>query len=581
MNPGHRDTLRRLRRYARPHALGMAVAIGVFLLAAATEPLIPALLQVALDKGFATQASFPLWSVPLALIGLFVLRGLLGFVGTYLINRASSLTVLDIRRDLARALTRADAALFNRMPPGLAVAKVVNDPQVMAGQLSGAALTLLRDGTTAMALLAYLFWVNWQLTLLSLAVVPLMAWGVRLVHRRVNKVGTAAYEAQMRLVAVVDDLARSWRVIRTFDAAEFEHKRLDGAARAVQRGAVKSSAAAATMTPMSQTIASLGVALIVTMALYQGRSGITTVGEFAGYIAALLLLVSKLRHLTDVSQPILGALITAKGCFELLDWPPERDQGEHDPGLGRGSVCFRDVQLFYPGSAAPALRGLSLEMRPGTTVALVGASGAGKSTVVNALLGFVDVAQGSLTLDEVPLADWRKAALRRQFAVVSQDIVLFDASVADNVVYAALPDRDRVERCLRDAALWDTVCALPGGLDAPIGVNGSRLSGGQRQRLAIARALYKDAPVWIFDEATSSLDSDSEAVIQQALKRWHGRKTMLLIAHRLSTVRHADTIYVLQAGRVLEHGSHAQLMQLGGAYARTVQLQGSGQALPV
>lgn len=341
-----RAAAKRLWAYLRPQRGTIAAAVVAFLLASATEPMIPKLLQLALDKGFVAGASFPLWTVPVALIGLFVVRGVLSFAGTYLLNRGSSLAVLDIRRDLASALLRADAAVFNRMPPGLAVSKVINDPQVMAAQLSGAALTLLRDGTTSAALLLYLFWQNWELTMLSLAVVPLLGWGVRVVHRRIRQVSVTAYDAQNRLVAIVDDLARSWRVIRTFDAGPFEGGRFGAAARQVQRSTVKSAAASALMTPMSQTVASVGVAVIVTMALYQARSGSASVGSFAAYIAALLLLVSRVRHLTDVSQPIVGALVVAAGCFELLDAPAEPDEGRFEADRARGDIEADGLRLI-------------------------------------------------------------------------------------------------------------------------------------------------------------------------------------------------------------------------------------------
>ncbi len=569
----NRDVAKRLNRYFWPHRNGVFVSIVAFLLASSTEPLIPRLLQIALDKGFLEKPAFPLWMVPVSLIGLFTLRGLFGFVGTYMLNRSTSRAVLGLRQDLASAVLRADASVFGHITPGVVVSKVINDPQNIASMMGGAMITLLRDGTTAIALLAYLFYQNWQLTLLSLVTVPLLSLGVRFVHRRVQKVGSAAYQAQLRLVSVVDDLARAWRVIRTFDAGAFERGRFDREAQQVQRMGMKSVAASALMTPMSQLAASFGVASIVTLALYQAQTQGNSVGEFAGYVTALLLLVSKTRHLTDVSQPIIGALITARACFELMDARAEPDLGQRTLERARGEIVFDNVTLAYPGADRPALDQLTLRVAPGSTVALIGSSGAGKTTVVSTLLGFTAPDSGRLTLDDVPIADLRKTDLRRQFAVVSQDIVLFDASIADNVIYAAPPDLARVESCLRAAALWNHVASLPEGMNTPIGVNGSKLSGGQRQRLAIARALYKDAPIWVLDEATSALDTESERAIQQALEQWHGQKTMIVIAHRLSTIRDADAIYVMEDGRVAESGAHAELMARGGRYAAMVSAQ--------
>jgi subfamily B ATP-binding cassette protein MsbA len=564
---------RRLFSFFRPHIFSFAVAMTAFVLASLTEPLIPRLLKIALDQGFIAEPAFPLWAVPVSLIGLFMLRGLFGFVGSYMLSRCTSRAVLDLRRQLAASLIRLDASVIGHTNPGLLGAKVINDPQEIGGNLGSAAITLLRDGTTAIALFAYLLYINWSLTLLSLVALPVLWWGVSRVQTRIKLVTAAAYKAQMLLVSVTDDLARAWRVVRTFDAATFEFQRFDRQASDVQRLVLKSSAASAMMTPISQAAASIGVALIVTLALYQAQTGTGTSGSFVEFVAALLLLVSRTRHLTDVTQPIMSALIISRRCFELLDAQPEPDTGTRSLERARGAVELRDVTIRYPGAEQAALDRVSMRVEPGMTVALVGSSGAGKTTVVNALLGFLPVESGSLTLDEIDIADLRKKDLRRQFAVVSQEVILFEGTVAANVCYAQPAEPAKVEACLRAAALWDWVAGQPEGVEASIGANGSRLSGGQRQRLAIARALYKDAPIWILDEATSSLDSESERAIQQALSAWHGSKTIVVIAHRLSTIRNADRIFVFDEGRVVESGSHEDLMRLRGRYAALVEIQ--------
>ena len=560
--------VRRLVRYFRPQRGTLAVSVAAFVLASLTEPLIPKLLQVALDDGLLAEASFALWLVPVVLIGLFAARGLLGFVGQYMLARATSRAVQGLRNELSDRLLAADVSLFSRLPAGVAVNKVISDPANIAGQLGSALMTVLRDGTTALALLVYLLWLNWTLTLLAFLALPLLVYGVRRVHERIKRVGRDNYDAHNRLAAAAEDLVRSWRVIRTFGAEAFERQRFARLAAEVQRTALKTAAAGAAMTPISQLAASVGVALIVMLAMHQVRSGEATVGGFAGYIAALLLLVSRTRHLTDVSQPIVNAMTVARGCFELLDATQESSAGQTLVGPARGEIVFERVRVRYPEQPAPVLDGMELAIAPGSMVALVGSSGGGKSTTVNALLGFVPCESGRILIDGHDIAALSRASLRQQFAVVSQDVLLFDASVADNVVYAAPRDEARLERCLRAAALWDAVCALPQGVETNIGTNGSRLSGGQRQRLSIARALYKEAPIWIFDEATSALDSESERAVLGAIDDLRGHKTLIVIAHRLSTIQAADRVHVLAGGRVVASGTHEELLARDEQYGR-------------
>ena len=570
--PDLKSTARRVLRYVLPHRLGLFWTVLAYIGAACTEPLIPELLRTVFGKGF-QASSFSVWWVPVVLIGLFALRGLFGFLGQYMLNQTLTRSVMDMRRSLLDALLRADASAYTSLQPGAAVTKVVNDPNQVLTLLSGTVVSVLRDGLPAIAMLGYLLYLNWQLTLLSMITTPAMAFVVKRVNRRVQQIGARNYDAQLELVNKVDDITRAWRVVRSFDAGDYERGRFADIARKVQRSALKVSATNALTQPLSQLMASVGLSLIVSLALLQARQTNTGVEEFAAFVTALLLMTSRLRHLSDLAQPITNALVIARGCFSLLDTPAEPDRGTQDLALARGELSLREVKLQYPGAERPALDGLSMLIKPGQTTALVGASGAGKSSVIHLLLGFAQPDSGQILLDGHDIQDLRRAALRRQFAVVSQDIVLFDASVADNVAYAQPRDAARLEQALRAAHLWDFVQTLPQGIETPVGANGSKLSGGQRQRLAIARALYKEAPIWVFDEATSALDTESERAVQLALEQWQGKKTLILIAHRLSTVRAADCIHVMSNGRLLESGSHAELLATDGAYAAMVRAQ--------
>ncbi len=571
-------TFQRLLVYVRPYRAGVLMSILCYIAAAATEPAIPALLKLMLDSGFNPKIAFPLWMVPIALVLLFLLRGLFGFSGQYLLQWSVSKAALLWRKDLVSALIRADASLYQRMSPGTAVSKVISDPNSALSLLSGAMVTALRDGLTAIFMLGYLLYLNWQLTLLSMTTVPLLGYVTRRIHRRLKRVGTQTYETQLRLVNVVDDIARAWRVVRTFDAAAFEQQRFAREAERLRSVTMKTVAASALMSPASQLVSSLGLAGILTLAIVQARQDASTVADFVAYITALLLMVSRMRHLTELTQPVVNGLITAQGCFSLMDEPPEVDTGTVELSTCRGEVRFEGVTVRYAADAPPALHQLDLSIPAGHSAALVGSSGSGKTTLTNVLLGFATPQEGRVLIDGIDIRDIRKSSLRRHCAVVSQDIVLFDGTLADNVIYAAPPDLVRVEQCLRAANLWDYVQSQPAGLDTLIGTNGSKLSGGQRQRLAIARALYKNASIWILDEATSALDVASERVVQESLATMQQGRTLIVVAHRLSTVRDLDTIFVLGDGHLLEQGSHAELVQAQGTYAAMVRAQRDGAA---
>ncbi|MGD9832941.1 MAG: ATP-binding cassette domain-containing protein, partial [Piscinibacter sp.] len=433
--------------------------------------------------------------------------------------------------------------------------------------------SLVRDSLTLVALLGYLLWLNWKLTLFVGVLFPAVAWIMRTLSRRLHRLTVEGQKAIDELAYVVEENVLAWRIVRLHGAQASEGSRFARVSESVRRLSVKAAVAAATMTPLTQLLAACALSAVIVVALWQsGQSG-GSVGGFVAFVMAMLQLVAPIKHLSEVAGPITRGMAAMERGIQLIDTTPVEAGGSHAPARCEGRIELRGVSLQYEGAAAPALDGVTLTLHPGETVALVGPSGAGKSTIVNLLPRFLEPTGGTVLLDGTPLPDWDMAALRRQFALVSQDVVLFNDSVAANVALSDTVDAARVTEALRGANLLDFVQTLPQGLDTPVGHNGSQLSGGQRQRLAIARAIYKDAPILVLDEATSALDSESERLVQEALERLMKGRTSIVIAHRLSTIERADRIVALEAGRVVEQGSHAELLAAGGLYARLHALQ--------
>jgi subfamily B ATP-binding cassette protein MsbA len=573
------ERLSRIAPYLKNGRRALALAGLGALVGAATEPLIPALLQPLLDKGF-TSRDLPLWSIPLALVLLFAVRGLAGFVAQYGLAAAAQDGVLQLRQAMFDRLLRADPALYGSSSASQLTNTLVYEVQQGTTQLIGALLTLLRDALTLVALLCYLLWLNWQLTLFVALLFPALAFVMRTLGRRLHRLTVSVQGATDELAYVVEENVLAWRIVRLHDAATAQAERFVERARSLRRLFLKSVVAGATLSPLTQLLTACALSAVIAVALWQARGGGASVGSFVAFVTAMLLLVQPIKHLSDVMAPITRGLAAVERGVALVENHPFEQGGGHAPGRARGEIELRDVGLRYRSDAEPALADVGVHIRPGETVALVGPSGAGKSTLANLLPRFIEPTTGEIRLDGLALGAWDMRALRRQFALVSQDVVLFNDSIAANVALGgqrgeggAAFDEARVRDALRAANLLDFVLALPQGLATNVGHNGSRLSGGQRQRVAIARALYKDAPVLILDEATSALDAESERAVQDALTHLMQGRTTLVIAHRLATIEHADRVLVLDAGRLVEQGRHAELIARGGLYARLHAMQ--------
>ena len=568
----------RITPYFRQGRIGIVVAFVGSLVGAATEPLIPELMKPLLDQGF-NAGKLALWMVPVAIVGIFALRGAAGFIAQYALSWAAYRGVQSLREALFQRILNGQPAMFSLRTASSLTNTLVYEVQTGATQLVNSILTLVKDSLTLLALLSYLLWLNWRLTLFVGVLFPAVALLMRSVGKRLHRLAREGQEATDSLAYVVEENVLAWRIVRLHGAAQAQASRFDQHALTLRRVLLKIVAASGAMTPVTQFFTAMALSAVIVVALWQSSSSGATVGGFVAFITAMLMLVAPVKHLSDVMAPITRGLASIERGLELLADSPAEQGGSYQAPGGRaqGHLVLSDVVLRYRDDQTPALNGLSLDIAAGQTVALVGPSGAGKSSLINLLPRFIDPTSGRITLDGVALADWQTDSLRRQFALVSQDVVMFNDSIAANVALGDVPggaiDPLRVRAALDGAHLLDFVDSLPQGVDTVIGHNGGQLSGGQRQRLAIARALYKDAPILILDEATSALDSESERAVQAALETLMRGRTTLIIAHRLSTVEHADRIVVMDAGRVVEQGPHAALLASGGLYARLHALQ--------
>ena len=563
--------LARLAVYFGHQRLAWGLAIAATLVGAVTEPMIPALLQPLLDKGF-TQGTLQLWTVPLAIMGVFLIRGLAQFIGQYALAKIANEGMLLLRKALFERVLAAEMGLFGRQSASALSNTVVYEVQNGSNLLVQALLGLSRDGFTLIALLGYLLYLNWQLTLIVAVVVPGVAWIMKTLSRRLYKLTKFSQQATDELAYVVEENVLAHRMVRLHGAQQSQASRFGALSQSLRRLAIKSTIASAAMTPLTQLLAAAALSVVICIALWQSRGVVdskdVTVGGFVSFITAMLMLIAPIRRLADVANPITRGVAALERGLSLLGDTGAESEGTHTADRVRGEIVLNQVSVSFGAEQAPALNNVSLRVAPGEIVALVGPSGAGKTTLVNLLPRFVNSSQGQITLDGHELSTWNLASLRSQFAMVSQDVVMFNDTIAANVALGSAMDEKRVHECLAAANLAEHIAALPQGIHTVAGHNAAQLSGGQRQRLAIARALYKNAPILILDEATSALDSESERLGQDALQRLMQGRTTLVIAHRLSTIEHADRVVVMERGAIVEQGTHAQLMASGGLYAR-------------
>ncbi len=578
-NTSPQAVMRRLWPYIRPLILIIVLAIVAMGVVAATEAGIPAMLKPLLDHGFGAHSSERAkWFVPAAIIGLALVRGVAQYASNYLLNYVSNRILLKLRLEMFERMIHTSASFFQRETASTVINAVVFEVNQILSVLTGVMITLVRDSMTVIFLLGYLFYLNWQLTLIVAVILPGIGWLVSKINRRLRRLNREHQTLTNELSYIVEETVAGYKVVKTHNGERYEMDRFTAMSKRLRGYAMRMTISGGLAQPITQFLSSIALAIVITIAVVQSANDQTTVGGFVAFVTSMLLVISPLKHLIDVNQPLQRGMTAAELIFGLIDEPLEPKGGGRPLAQARGEIEYRAVSFDYGASERPTLDRISFKVAPGEMVALAGPSGGGKSTLVNLLPRFFDATDGAILVDGVPIVDYDVHALRSQLAMVSQDVVLFNDSIAANVAYGGTPNRERVQAALQAANLAEMVAAMPEGMDTLIGGNGMRLSGGQRQRLAIARAIYKDAPILILDEATSALDSESERHVQAALERLMEGRTTLVIAHRLSTIERADRILVLEAGRIAEEGSHDELLRRNGLYAHLHRIQFQQQA---
>ncbi|CAM8623646.1 MdlB ABC-type multidrug transport system, ATPase and permease components [Burkholderiales bacterium] len=559
---------RRLLRYSLKYWVGFAVGFGAMLITAATETAFPALMKPLLDNGFGQPSEgFNIWWAPVIVVVIFVVRGISSFTSTYSIQWISNNVLRDLRSEIFGKIVSFPCSRFDQTSSGELISKLVSEAQIMLLAATNVITILVRDSLVLLGLLGWMIWLNWKLTLVILLLAPLLALMSLYFSRRMRGISHRYLHFIGQLTKIVEEAISAQKVIKIFNGRNAEQAKFDVANNAYRGQAMRLAVASSLQSPISQFIAAIGVAVVITLALFQSRAGEATVGDFVSFITAMLMMFSPLKHLASINGQLQQGLAASQNVFSMLDQPSEVETGDKLIERAAGDIRFESVTLTYPSRSEPALSGVSIHIPAGSTCAVVGPSGGGKTTLAHAIPRLYEINQGRITIDEIDTRSIRLDSLRQQISLVTQDITLFNDSILNNVRYGRPTATDaEVLNAISSAALLDFVESLPLGENTVIGDNGVQLSGGQRQRLAIARSFLKDAPIVIFDEATSALDNESELLIQEAIHRLRLGRTTIIVAHRLSTVEAADSIVVMKQGRVVQSGTHNLLISSPGLY---------------
>jgi ATP-binding cassette, subfamily B, bacterial MsbA len=577
-HPSSRELYLRLLRHVWPYRAALFAGIVAMVVGGVADAALVKLLGPLIDELFVHRNRDLAILLPLGIVAVFLVSGLASFVSGYSSQWVSQKVILDLRRAMFEKVLRLPPAFFDEVATAQLVTKFTYDVNNLAAASTSVLTVLVRDTVTIAALLGILFWSNWRLTLVTFVVIPPIALVVRAFSKRLRQMSREGQRAIGGIAEVLDESIANQRVVRVFGGQDYESRRFEAASQKIRGFSMKHAVAAAGTVPVTQLIVACAIAAIVYLAAGQAFAGSTDVGHFIEFIAATGMLLQPLKRLTGINEQLQKGLAACESVFGLIDETPEDDRGTVELARARGAIRFDAVSLSCLDGTRPALHGVTLDIKPGETVALVGASGSGKSSLIHLLPRFYHPVGGRVTLDGHDLESLTLASLRRQIALVSQNVVLFNDTVAANIAYGRADTASEADivRAAEAAHAMEFIRALPAGLGTPIGENGAQLSGGQRQRIAIARAILKDAPILLLDEATSALDTESERAVQAALEALMAGRTTIVIAHRLSTIEKADRIVVLAHGRIVEVGAHRELVTAGGAYAGLHRLQFAG-----
>ncbi|MFM2638999.1 lipid A ABC transporter ATP-binding protein/permease MsbA [Vibrio vulnificus] len=568
-------TFKRLWTFIRLFKSGLAVAVVALIINAVSDTYMVSLLKPLLDEGFGSAESDFLRTLPLLVFGLMFIRGISSFVSTYCLSWVSGNVVMQVRRMVFNHYMQMPVSYFDKEKSGSLLSRITYDSEQVSAATSQALVSIVREGTSIIGLLVLMFYNSWQLSLVLILVAPVVAWAIGFVSKRFRKISKNMQTTMGIVTSSAEQMLKGHKVVLSYGGQEVEKSRFDVVSNQMRQQSMKLITAQAAANPIIQMIASIAIVVVLYLASVDTIKDQLTPGTFTVVFSAMFGLMRPLKALTNVTSQFQRGMAAAQTLFALVDLEPEKNTGTYSVERAKGEVNVKDISFTYEGAEKPALSHVSFDIPRGKTVALVGRSGSGKSTIANLFTRFYDVDSGEIQLDGVDVRDYELKNLRTQFALVSQNVHLFNDTIANNIAYAAGDkySREDIERAAELAHAMEFISKMENGLDTVVGENGASLSGGQRQRVAIARALLRDAPVLILDEATSALDTESERAIQSALDELQKNKTVLVIAHRLSTIEKADQILVIDDGAVVERGSHSELIEKDGAYAQLHRIQ--------